>query len=61
MVRALQAGADDCLVKPCGLWELQARMEAVMRRVRPRPLSPVLSIGALRIDAALREVAWAGA
>ncbi|WP_306337335.1 response regulator transcription factor [Streptomyces sp. KL118A] len=60
VVRALRAGADDHLVKPCGLWELQARMEAVMRRVRPRPLSPVLSIGALRIDAALREVRLGG-
>ncbi|MEU6826137.1 response regulator transcription factor [Streptomyces atriruber] len=60
VVRGLQAGADDYLVKPCGLWELEARMEAVMRRVRPRPLSPVLSIGALRIDAALREVRLGG-
>ncbi|MFF1378854.1 response regulator transcription factor [Streptomyces sp. NPDC058308] len=60
VVLGLRAGADDYLVKPCGLRELLARMEAVMRRMRPRPLSPVLSIGALRIDAALREVRLGG-
>ncbi|MFK4070925.1 response regulator transcription factor [Streptomyces sp. NPDC029674] len=60
VVLGLQAGADDYLVKPCGLRELLARMEAVMRRVRPRPVSQTLSIGALRIDAALREVRLGG-
>ncbi|MEV7192604.1 response regulator transcription factor [Streptomyces sp. NPDC093510] len=61
VVLGLQAGADDYLVKPCGLRELLARMEAVMRRVRPpRPVSRTLSIGALRIDAALREVRLGG-
>ncbi len=34
-VNALDAGADDYLVKPFGLAELQARIRAVLRRVRP--------------------------
>src|SRR5262249_2000093 len=34
-VLALDAGADDYLVKPFGLAELQARIRAVMRRVFP--------------------------
>ncbi|MFF4276030.1 response regulator transcription factor [Streptomyces sp. NPDC001536] len=60
VVLGLQAGADDYLVKPCGLRELLARIEAVMRRVQPRIERRVLSIGALRIDAALREVRLGG-
>lgn len=60
VVLGLQAGADDYLVKPCGLRELLARIEAVMRRVQPRTTREVLSIGALRIDAALREVRLGG-
>jgi DNA-binding response OmpR family regulator len=34
-VMALDAGADDYLVKPFGLAELQARIRAVLRRVKP--------------------------
>ncbi|MCX5563684.1 response regulator transcription factor [Streptomyces sp. NBC_00038] len=60
VVLGLQAGADDYLVKPCGLRELLARIEAVMRRVQPRTTRQVLAIGALRIDAALREVRLGG-
>ncbi|KKD02103.1 winged helix-turn-helix domain-containing protein, partial [Streptomyces sp. WM6386] len=45
---------------PCGLRELLARIEAVMRRVQPRIERRGLSIGALRIDAALREVRLGG-
>jgi DNA-binding response OmpR family regulator len=36
-VAALDEGADDYLVKPFGLAELQARIRAVLRRVRPAP------------------------
>nr|WP_280723442.1 response regulator transcription factor [Kitasatospora sp. MAA4] len=60
-VLALQAGADDCLVKPYGLRELLARMEAVLRRVMPEPRSArVLTHGPLRIDTGARELRVAG-
>src|SRR5256714_12036265 len=54
-VEGLDSGADDYLVKPFALAELQARLRALARRGRPeRP--PVLEVGALRLDPARREV-----
>ncbi|HET7014163.1 MAG TPA: response regulator transcription factor [Streptosporangiaceae bacterium] len=56
-VLALQAGSDDCLVKPLGLRELLARIEAIMRRVRPRGQgSGCFSYGGLTLDSRSREV-----
>jgi len=48
-VAGLRCGADDYVVKPFGFAELQARMEAVLRRARPRPAG-VLEVGQLRVD-----------
>ncbi|WP_197084902.1 response regulator transcription factor [Saccharothrix sp. ST-888] len=60
-VLGLQAGSDDYLVKPYGFLELIARMEAVMRRVRPRPaVARPIARGALLIEAGCREVSVAG-
>jgi len=47
-VMALDAGADDYLVKPFGLAELQARIRAVLRRVRPG--GDVIRHGPLVVD-----------
>ncbi|WP_226872318.1 response regulator transcription factor [Microbispora sitophila] len=58
-VMGLRCGADDYLVKPYSLTELGARIEAVMRRARPRP-KPILDIGDLHLDLAAREVTRAG-
>ncbi|MDG4765055.1 response regulator transcription factor [Solwaraspora sp. WMMD406] len=48
-IAGLRAGADDYLVKPFSFGELQARIEAVLRRARPRPAG-VREIGTLRVD-----------
>ncbi len=45
-VKALQMGADDFIVKPFKLREVEARLEAVLRRHR----SPLLKVGTLEID-----------
>ncbi|MEU1816578.1 response regulator transcription factor [Streptomyces roseifaciens] len=62
-VLALQAGADDYVVKPYGLRELMARLNAVMRRSRRTPHTGagadgagVVEHGPLRIDSHTREV-----
>jgi DNA-binding response OmpR family regulator len=48
-VTGLRGGADDYLVKPFGVAELQARIEAVLRRVHPS-VDRVRTVGRLRID-----------
>jgi DNA-binding response OmpR family regulator len=57
-VNALDAGADDYLVKPFGLAELQARMRAVLRRVKPG--SEVIRHGPLTVDIRTQKVAING-
>jgi DNA-binding response OmpR family regulator len=55
-VAGLRGGADDYLVKPFGIAELQARVDAVLRRVRPRH-EGVHMVGGLRVDLDARA-AW---
>ncbi|WP_406864145.1 response regulator transcription factor [Streptomyces solicamelliae] len=60
-VLGLQAGADDYLTKPYGFRELMARMDAVMRRARPRTPAPSTIVhGPLSIDQGSREVTLEG-
>jgi DNA-binding response OmpR family regulator len=54
-VSALDAGADDYLVKPFGLNELLARIRAVLRRIRPE--GDVIRHGPLTVDLRTRKVA----
>jgi DNA-binding response OmpR family regulator len=54
-VSALDAGADDYLVKPFGLAELQARIRAVLRRVRPGG-GGAIKHGPLTVDTRTRKV-----
>ena len=54
-VSGLEAGADDYVVKPFGIMELQARVKAVLRRTERRSDS-VLTWGDVEIDPAAREV-----
>jgi two-component system KDP operon response regulator KdpE len=60
-VRALDAGADDYLVKPFGSAELLARARAHLRRRQMAgPDEAVLSFGDVTIDRAHRRVTRAG-
>ena len=58
-VLALDAGADDYLVKPFGLAELQARIRAVLRRIRPD--GDLARHGPLTVDMRRRKVSVSGA
>lgn len=61
-VGGLRIGADDYVVKPFSMAELQARIDAVLRRVaRATPPAPVLEAGPLRLDPAARRVTVDGA
>ena len=64
-VRGLRAGADDYVVKPFGVAELLARIDAVLRRTRsaraePEPENPPLRTGDLVIDVDSREAELGG-
>jgi DNA-binding response OmpR family regulator len=57
-VSALDAGADDYLVKPFGLAELQARIRAVLRRVKPG--GELIRHGPLTVDLRTKKVTVQG-
>ncbi|NEO06356.1 response regulator [Moorena sp. SIO3I8] len=56
-VEALDAGADDYLVKPLDIPELLARIRAVLRR-SSTPLLPVLEWGLLELDPSNCQVSY---
>jgi two-component system, OmpR family, KDP operon response regulator KdpE len=58
-VAALDAGADDYLIKPFGTAELLARLRAIQRRA-PEAQEPVFTNGDLTVDLAARTVAVKG-
>jgi two-component system, OmpR family, KDP operon response regulator KdpE len=59
-VRALEAGADDYVVKPFGPKELVARLHAALRRVDAPAGEPAIEIGELVVDLAARTVSVRG-
>ena len=55
-VRVLDLGADDYIVKPCSLHELEARIRAVLRRGQVSPSSGRVELGRLVIDRTMHRV-----
>ncbi|HEX7305715.1 response regulator transcription factor [Lentzea sp.] len=55
-VTGLDAGADDYLVKPFALEELLARVRALLKQNRNRPVPRLLEFADLRMDPDAREV-----
>ncbi len=55
-VRGLQAGGDDYLTKPFAFSELQARLQALIRRATQTPEPTRLVVGDLTLDLLTREV-----
>lgn len=59
-VRGLTAGGDDYLVKPYAFSELLARLNALLRRLRPEQQRTLLKVGDLELDCLKRRVTRAG-
>ena len=55
IVRALDAGADDYVVKPYGGAQLDARIRAVLRRAAEPEQDAVIEVGGLRLDRRARQ------
>jgi DNA-binding response OmpR family regulator len=60
IVAALDAGADDYVVKPFGLEHVAARIRAVLRRGSPATERTTIRVGGLEIDPGTREVTLDG-
>lgn len=55
-VKGLETGADDYLVKPFEILELEARIKALMRRKGQIAQQEVLTVGDLELDTGTLEV-----
>ena len=60
LVRALDGGADDYVVKPFGTEQLAARIRAVLRRAGTEPEPEPLHVGDLVVDERTRTATLAG-
>jgi diguanylate cyclase (GGDEF)-like protein len=58
-IRGLDSGADDYLIKPLDLEELQARVRALLRRGEVVPTT-ILQVGELRLEPQSCQVSYAG-
>jgi two-component system KDP operon response regulator KdpE len=55
IVRSLDAGADDYVVKPYGGAQLDARIRALLRRAAKPADVPAVEVGGLRVDQRARQ------
>lgn len=58
-VQGLDLGADDYMLKPFALEELEARIRVLLRR-KAGQSSPVLTYGGLELDMAAKKLTYAG-
>ncbi len=56
VIRLLDLGADDYVIKPFTAAQISARIRAVLRRTGRTEEDPVIQVGGLRIDTRSREV-----
>lgn len=59
-LQGFASGADDYLVKPFALAELDARLKALVRRAQDRHVDPILRVGDLCLDTSARLLTRAG-
>lgn len=59
-VGALDAGADDYLIKPFGVAELRARIRVSLKRSLQQAPEELLSCRGLEVDLTRRRAAWLG-
>jgi DNA-binding response OmpR family regulator len=60
-VQGFRLGADDYVVKPVGVLEFLARVEALLRRAQPKPATAAVArFGDLEVDGDRRTVAVGG-
>jgi len=59
-VKGLKAGGDDYLTKPFAFSELQARLEAILRRGKAKAVETSLRVADLEFDLLAREVRRGG-
>ncbi|HEV7936294.1 MAG TPA: response regulator transcription factor [Actinomadura sp.] len=60
IVRVLDAGADDYVIKPFGAAQLDARIRAVLRRAGQDDTDPLIVLGDLRLEPRAREAELGG-
>lgn len=60
VIRTLDAGADDYLVKPFSVEQLEARVRAVLRRSSNDAVQPSIEVGELRLDPGARVATLGG-
>jgi two-component system OmpR family response regulator len=59
-IRGLRAGGDDYLTKPFAYGELEARLQALVRRGRTVPTQTMLEVGDLSLDLLKRQAMRGG-
>jgi DNA-binding response OmpR family regulator len=60
VVKALDSGADDYVLKPFTSEQLQARIRAVLRRAHAEAADEAITVGELRIEPASRQASLRG-